>query len=77
MNDQRSDDYVLVTATFLAARERSFTVEHASGGRMGERVTLPRSLVHGADDLKLDAARRHDEITFRLRAWKAIEVGLA
>lgn len=72
-----SDEYVLVTAIFVTAKDRSFAVLHANGGRQGERVWLPRSLVHGADDLKLDRARPRDEITFRLRAWKAEEVSLA
>lgn len=68
-----SDTYRIVSAVIKGIRPNSIFV--AVPSRRGD-VSIPRSLVHGGDDLKLDRARVGDEFSFRLRAWKAEEVGL-
>lgn len=68
------DSYRTVTATFRHLRDRSFFVDRP---RAAGQVAIPRSLIHGADDAKLDGLFDGDEFTFRLRAWKAEEIGLA
>ena len=67
------DDYRIVTATVRGVRPNSFFVDRPDG--RGE-VSIPRSLIHGADDRKLDGLFAGEAFTFRLRAWKAEELGL-
>lgn len=69
-----SDEYRTVTATFRHLRANSFFVDRP---RASGQVPIPRSLIHVADDAQLDALFDGDEFTFRLRAWKAEELGLA
>lgn len=72
-----SDAYRTVTSTFrgISASGNAFFVR-AAPGRHGT-VPIPRSLIHAADDLKLDTLEDKQEFTFRLRAWKAEELGFA
>jgi len=69
-----SDRYRTVTAKLKGVRTNSIFVERP---RASGDASIPRSLIHAADDLKLDRAVIDEEITFRLRAWKAEEIGLA
>lgn len=72
------DDYAIVTTIFRDVSPRGkalFCDGPASRG--GGRISIPRSLVHGADDMKIAALFDGDEFTFRLRRWKAEELGLA
>jgi hypothetical protein len=69
-----SDEYRTVTATFRHLRDKAFFVDRP---RAAGQVPIARSLIHAADDAKLDALFDGDEFTFRLRAWKAEELGLA
>lgn len=69
-----SDSYRIVSAVLKAVRPNSIFI--AAPTRPGD-VSIPRSLIHGGDDLKLDRARVGEEFSFRLLAWKAEEVGLA
>jgi hypothetical protein len=69
-----SDEYRTVTATFRHLRDKSFFVDRP---RAEGQVPIPRSLIHGADDRLLDGLFDGEEFTFRLRAWKAEELGLA
>lgn len=70
-----SDDYRAVTATFRSiTKGGAFFVDRPRGA--GE-VSVPRSLIHGADDAKLDGLFAGEKFTFRLRAWKAEELGFA
>lgn len=69
-----SDDYRTVTATFRRLRPASFFIDRP---RAPGEVSIPRSLIHAADDMKLAGLFDGDEFTFRLRAWKAEEIGLA
>lgn len=38
---------------------------------------IPRSLLHGGDDLKVATMPRHTAVELRVLAWKAEELGLA
>ncbi|ESW92971.1 hypothetical protein NKL07_22160 [Mesorhizobium sp. C280B] len=72
-----SDAYRTVTALVRQVRENSIMVEVAS--RQGWQ-SIPRSLIHGADEIKLDRidfSGHGQEHTFRLMEWKAEELGLA
>lgn len=72
-----SDSYRIVTALVKGVRPNSIFVERLNGPG---QVSIPRSLIHGSDDLKLDALCFGSEgiwHTFRLREWKAEEVGLS
>ncbi len=72
-----SDTYRTVTTLVRQVRENSIMIEVAS--RQGWQ-SVPRSLIHGADDFKLDRidfSGRGQNHTFRLIEWKAEELGLA
>lgn len=72
-----SDAYRTVTTLIRQVRSNSIMVEVAS--RQGWQ-SIPRSLISGADDIKLDRidfSGQGKEHTFRLMEWKAEELGLA
>lgn len=70
------DDYRIVTSRFRgfspSGKAAFFDKPHASG-----TVSIPLSLIHGADTSKLDLLFVGEEFTFRLMEWKAEEAGLA
>ena len=68
-----SDQYVIVTATFRHCTADAFFVDRP---RAPGRVSIPRSLIHAADDGRLDGLFDGERFTFRLRGWKAEEIGL-
>lgn len=74
------DSYRIVTALLWDIRPASFLIERANATA---RIWIPRSLIHAASDQELHridargAAKSGEEFTFRLRAWKAEELGLA
>jgi hypothetical protein len=68
------DSYRTVTATLRQRRANAIMVDHP---RVRGWVSIPRSLLHAADDLKIDKGGIDEEITFRLREWKAESLGLA
>ena len=66
-----------VTAVIKSVRQKSIFID--APRRTGD-VAIPRSLIHGGDDHKLDAlqpGREGISYTFRLLEWKAEEVGLS
>jgi hypothetical protein len=66
------DEYRTVTATVVIVKDRAIQVE-VNGGQKW----LPRSLLHGGDDIKMGQLHKlPSEATFRLMEWKAEEVGL-
>jgi len=69
-----TDAYRTVTATFRHLTRAAFFVDRPHGPG---QVPIPRSLIHAADDARLEGLFDGETITFRLRAWKAEEVGLA
>ena len=72
-----TDKYRTVTACVTGVRASSIFIERPHGP--GE-TSIPRSLIHAADDLKLDSltiGRNGTRHTFRLMEWKAEALGLA
>lgn len=72
-----SDAYRIVTANVRSVQANVIVIDkpHAPG-----TATIPRSLIHYADDKMLAAVPipREGRIeTFRLREWKAEQMGLA
>lgn len=68
--------YRTVTTRLRALRENSIFVDRPAARGAGE-VSLPRSLIHGGDDRRLEGAFIGEEVTFRLADWKAEEIGWA
>lgn len=70
------DEYRVVTARFrgISASRLAIFIDRP---RAPGKVTVPRSLLHGGDDVKVDGLKAGAEFTFRLREWKAEELGLA
>lgn len=69
-----SDDYVTVTTVLRTVRDKSIYVDRRLGDP--ETVCIPRSLLFGGDDLKVAEGGIGCEVTFRVRRWKADELGL-
>lgn len=68
-------EYRTVTCILRQRRADSIMVE--TSNRPGWQ-SIPRSLINGADDLKIDRLGGVDqEITIRVMAFKAEELGLA
>lgn len=70
-----TDDYRAITVMVTQIRPDSVMVE---GKRIKGWQSIPRSLIHGGDELKF--RRDHDlpkEMTFRILEWKADELHLA
>jgi len=66
--------YCEVSAELCAVHERTITV-HACSWKAERRIK--RSLIHPADDARLDRRPLDREVTFRMDASKAEEIGLA
>ena len=71
-----SDDYRTVTTRLRAIRPNSIFVDRPATRGPGE-VSIPRSLIHGADDRAIEGHFIGETITFRLAEWKAEELGFA
>lgn len=72
-----SDSYRTVTALVHQVRKDSIAVERPRGSGW---AWIPRSLIHGADDIRLDLLFFGSEgitHTFRVVEWKAEEIGLS
>lgn len=70
-----SEEYRTVTVVLRAVRGRALIVEVPR--QQGIKV-IPRSLIHGGDDLRLDRQTGLPvKTTFRVMRWKADELGLA
>jgi hypothetical protein len=68
-----SEDYVSIRGRLKDRRTNAILF---AVGRAVERGDwIPRSLLHGADEIKLDSQRIGDEITIRMFRWKAEELG--
>jgi hypothetical protein len=66
-----SDNYVRVTAKVLAITAYAVELEAE-----GEAKWIPRSVLHGADDLALRGdVKTGDEHEFQIRRWKAEQAG--
>ena len=74
--DDEGDSYVVVTTKLRGVQSKSIFVDKPASRGSGE-VSIPRSLIHGVDEWKLDKAPVGSEITFRMFLWKAEELGFA
>jgi hypothetical protein len=86
-----SETYRAVTTRFrsIAPSGKAVFVDRPAnqpGGAKGEErgarpgsqeVSIPRSLIHGADDRTFEGLFAGEEVTFRLMDWKAEELGFA
>jgi hypothetical protein len=68
------DDYVTVTTVLRGVRDRSIFVDRNLEDR--EQVSIPRSLLFGADDRAVERAAIGAEVRIRVRRWKADELEL-
>lgn len=68
------DDYVTVTTVLRRVREMSIFVDRNLED--SEQVSIPRSLLFGADDLDVERRAIGTEVRIRVRRWKADELGL-
>lgn len=66
-----SEKYTRVSAIFLRYTQSAalFEIEE-------DKVWIPRSLIHGGDDLQLARLAHGEEFSFQLMDWKAKELGL-
>lgn len=73
-----SDAYRTITVRFrgIAPSGKAIFVDKPATAGAGT-VSIPRSLIHGVDDIALARAVKGAEVTFRLVEWKAEEVGFA
>jgi hypothetical protein len=70
-----SDTYRTVTAKLTGVSKGAIFIK---ARRAPADISIPRSLIHGADETKVaDPRLKGEEITFRLFDWKAEELGLA
>lgn len=70
-----SDSYRTVSVKLKQRTSAAFRVE-IPRSKIGW-AWIPRSLIHGGDENKLNRAELDAEITFRLMEFKADELGLA
>lgn len=72
-----SDTYSIVTTTFrgVAPSGEAIFIERPKWDPRGGRLSVPRSLLHAADDLAIKRLTVGDEFTFRVMDWKARELG--
>lgn len=68
------ESYRTVTTRLRGIRPKVIFVDRPH--KRGE-VSIPRSLIHGGDDLGIERFFIGEEITFRLMEWKAEEIGFA
>ncbi len=68
------DDYVTITTVLREVRDLSVFIDVHRGAH--GRVSIPRSLLFGPDDLHIAEAGIGCEIKLRIRRWKAEELGL-
>ena len=69
-----SDSYRPVTARIERVSPKA--IEVVVPNRQGTHW-IPRSLIYGGDEIKINSALTGTDWTFRVFAWKAEELGLA
>lgn len=76
-----SDTYRTITTRFrgIAPSGKAIFVDKPKNQPRRDWAIVPRSLIHGGDDLKIEnkAFREGEEITIRVMEWKAEELGFA
>lgn len=69
------EDYVRITGRLGAIRQDSFML--SVGESVPRGAWIPRSLIHGADDIALNKKQRGEVWTVRMFRWKAEQEGFA
>lgn len=74
-----TDDYRTITTRFrgISPTGKAIFVDKPKNQAHRDWAVIPRSLIHGGDDLKFDGYFAGEEVTFRVLAWKAEELGFA
>jgi hypothetical protein len=67
------DDHVRVTGRLQAIRNDA--VMFSVGDAVPRAAWIPRSLIHGADDIALKGKNKGDQMALRIFRWKAEEAG--
>jgi hypothetical protein len=75
-----TDSYRTITTTFRRVSSTGLAImvdrpKHQNG--RGGWAIIPRSLLHGSDDLKVEKFVEGQEITVRVMDWKCEELGFA
>lgn len=70
------DDYRTVTVRIRHIAQKSIVVDNPPSRGEGTCI-IARSLLHYTDDRLIEVAELGEEVTIRLREWKAEELGLA
>lgn len=68
--------YRSITTTFVARTGNAVCVVGPST-RGSQHVWIPRSVIHGADDVKVETAEVGETISVRVAEWKAEDLGFA
>jgi hypothetical protein len=73
------DDYIALTVQVETATPKAVLLRpvDAAGQAQPRAAWIPRSCIHGGDDIALDRLARGSITTLRVRAWKAEREGLA
>lgn len=69
-----ADSYRLISTKLRRISENAILVDDALGLK---QVWIPRSLIHGADEMKLSERYIGQERMFRIFEWKAEDLGFA
>lgn len=69
-----SDEYVRISCTVEAIRNKAVML--SVGESVRRAAWIPRSAIHGADDLTLDGMMAGTKTVLRIREWKADQEGL-
>lgn len=68
--------YTYVRATYQGPTVNAFWFDVKDVHGSPRRVSIPRSLIHGADERHLAQQVPGSAVSFRLMPWKAREMGL-
>jgi hypothetical protein len=69
-----ADTYRYISTKLRGIRMNAILVDDPLGRN---QVWIPRSLIHGADEMKLHARYIGEERMFRIFEWKAEDLGFA
>lgn len=76
MKRGRSDNYVKVKAILIAKTRDAIYVSRVTNDVREPHHWVALSLIHAADEAKITNEHMTEVIEFRLREWKAREIGL-
>lgn len=67
------DGYVEIDCTFLGNTDRAVKIAHEM---IGGSCWIPRSCLHGGDDLRIKDMGEGEAVQLKIRRWKAEAEGL-